>query len=182
MEVPKGIIRPAMDSMRESVFATLGNLTDSSFLDLFSGSGIIALEAASRGATHIEAVESDVQKRKTLLKNVSMAPVRIHCHFQPAENYIKRAKRGFSYIFCDPPFNYRFKWDLLHSIMLSPLAETGSLILLHRPREDAMPLDLLHPSGMQADSAGPDPDTPALFYLEQTKTYGRSQVDFIRKQ
>jgi len=42
-------IRPAMDRMRESVFAVLGDLTGLSFLDLFSGSGIIGLEAASRG-------------------------------------------------------------------------------------------------------------------------------------
>jgi 16S rRNA (guanine966-N2)-methyltransferase len=52
VEVPKGTleIRPAMDRMRESVFAVLGDLSGLSFLDLFSGSGIIAMEAASRGA------------------------------------------------------------------------------------------------------------------------------------
>ena len=50
IEMPDGIIRPAMDRMRESVFAILGDLSGRSFLDIFSGSGIIALEAASRGA------------------------------------------------------------------------------------------------------------------------------------
>ena len=52
-------IRPAMDRMRESVFAILGDLTGLSFLDLFSGSGIIALEAASRGAHPVVCVERD---------------------------------------------------------------------------------------------------------------------------
>ena len=56
VKIPAGTIRPAMDRVRESVFSALGDLTGLSFLDFFSGSGIIALEAASRGASYIEAV------------------------------------------------------------------------------------------------------------------------------
>ncbi len=70
IEVPEGVIRPAMDRMRESVFSILQDLSGSSFLDIFSGSGIIALEAASRGADPIEAVEMDPLKRKTIKKRV----------------------------------------------------------------------------------------------------------------
>src|SRR5215469_7809830 len=95
IKVPAGIIRPAMDKMRESVFAVLGDLTGKSFLDIFSGSGAIALEAASRGAEYIEAVESDHLKRQTLLKNCCISPLRINCRFMPAELYIKRANRFF---------------------------------------------------------------------------------------
>jgi len=120
--VPGGIIRPSMDRIRESVFAALGDLTGLSFLDIFTGSGIIALEAASRGAAYIEAVEMDPLKRKTLLKNVSISPVRINCRFMAAELYVQRAKRDFDYIFCDPPFPYRFKWDLIKNIAASPLS------------------------------------------------------------
>ncbi|MDR3338442.1 MAG: RsmD family RNA methyltransferase [Treponema sp.] len=136
VEVPGGIIRPAMDRMRESVFAILGDLTGLSFLDIFSGSGIIALEAVSRGANPVEAVEMDRQKRKTLIKNVSIAPFRIECHFIAAELYIMRAKRPFDLIFCDPPFPYKYKWELLKSIDASGLLKKGSRLLLHRPRED----------------------------------------------
>ncbi|GHV71251.1 hypothetical protein AGMMS49928_22220 [Spirochaetia bacterium] len=91
VKVPEGIIRPAMDRMRESVFGVLGDLTGMSFLDLFSGSGIIALEAASRGAAPVEAVEADRLKRKTLLENAALAPQGIRCRFMAAELYIRRA-------------------------------------------------------------------------------------------
>ncbi len=47
---PPGVIRPAMDRMRESLFAILGDLTGTSFLDLYAGSGVVGIEAASRGA------------------------------------------------------------------------------------------------------------------------------------
>jgi 16S rRNA (guanine(966)-N(2))-methyltransferase RsmD len=150
-----------MDKMRESVFGCLGDLTGLSFLDIFSGSGIIALEAASRGASLIEAVEQDKQKRKMLLDNVSISPCRINCHFIPAELYIKRAKTAFDMIFLDPPFPYKFKWELVAKIADSSLVANGSRILIHRPRPDYLKADI--PNLEKTDS----------------RQYGRSVVDFF---
>ena len=67
-----GVIRTAMDRMRESVFAILGELEGRSFLDMFSGSGTIAIEAVSRGASRVVLCEKDKIKVKTVLKNVHM--------------------------------------------------------------------------------------------------------------
>jgi 16S rRNA (guanine(966)-N(2))-methyltransferase RsmD len=150
-----------MDRMRESVFAALGDISGLSFLDIFSGSGIIALEAASRGAAEVEAVEMDSQKRKTLLKNVSISPVRINCRFMAAELYVKRAKRSFDLVFCDPPFPYRFKRELIRDIAASPLVKNGTRLLLHRPREDF--------------SGDPVP----FLNKQESREYGRSVVDFF---
>jgi len=162
VKVPAGVIRPAMDRMRVSVFAVLGDLSGYSFLDLFSGTGIIALEAASRGAEYIEAVEMDPLKRKTLLENIKISPVRIHCHFMPAELYIKRAKRQFDFIFCDPPFPYKYKWDLVSSIATSPLMNENSLLLLHRPKEDFMKNSIEN------------------LVIKESREYGRSIIDFLK--
>jgi len=96
----------------------------------------MALEAASRGAAYIEAVEMDPLKRKTLLENVAISPVRINCRLIPAELYIKRAKRPFDFIFCDPPFSYKYKAELLQSIAESVLMKKGSTLLIHHPGED----------------------------------------------
>jgi 16S rRNA (guanine(966)-N(2))-methyltransferase RsmD len=161
VKTPPGLIRPSMDRTRESVFAVLGDLSGFSFLDIFSGSGIIALEAASRGAPDIEAVEMDAVKRKTLLANVSISPVRIACHFISAELYVKRSKRIFDFIFMDPPFSYKYKWDLVQAVASSPLMKNGSRLLIHRPRED------FH-------------DGPLSFLTRlDRREYGRSVVDFF---
>ena len=149
-----------MDRMRESVFATLGDLSGLSFLDLFSGSGVIALEAVSRGAFPVEAVEKDPLKRKTLLENVAIAPLRIKCRFMAVELYVQRAKTPFNIIFCDPPFPYQFKWELVKAIATAPLMVEGSRLLIHRPSEEA-------------------PDIMEKLRLEQSKNYGRSTVDFF---
>ena len=163
ISVPGGSleIRPAMDKMRESVFACLGDITGLSFLDIFTGSGIIALEAASRGAAYIEAVEQDKQKRKTLLENVSISPCRINCRFIPAELYVKRAKKPFNIIFLDPPFPYKFKWELTANIANSLLVSNGTKILIHRPRQDYLQAEI--PNLKKTDS----------------REYGRSVVDFF---
>jgi 16S rRNA (guanine(966)-N(2))-methyltransferase RsmD len=161
VDVPDGVIRPSMDRMRESVFAVLGDLGGLSFLDLFSGSGVIALEAASRGASPVEAVERDPLKRKTLLENVSLSPVRIKCRFMAAELYVRRAKTSFDVIFLDPPFPYRYKWELLGKIAVSALISNETKILLHRPHEDYQkePIEFLNKT--------------------DTREYGRSVVDFF---
>jgi 16S rRNA (guanine(966)-N(2))-methyltransferase RsmD len=151
-----------MDQMRESVFACLGDLSGKSFLDVFSGSGIIALEAASRGAAYIEAVENDSLKRKTLLHNVSISPVRIHCRFISAELYVRRTKKAFNYIFLDPPFPYQFKGDLLARITLSNLVLDGSIVLLHRPRQDYQQEEI------------------KKLIKQDSREYGRSVVDFFK--
>lgn len=166
ISVPTGIIRPAMDRMRESVFACLGDISGLSFLDIFSGSGIIALEAASRGAAFIEAVEQDKLKRKTLLENVSISPTRINCRFMPAELYVKRAGKpgsyaGFDIIFLDPPFPYKFKWELTANIASSALVKDGTKIIIHRPRGDYLKTEI------------------AKLIKYDTREYGRSIVDFF---
>jgi 16S rRNA (guanine966-N2)-methyltransferase len=163
--VPKGglEIRPAMDRMRESVFAVLGDLAGLSFLDLFAGSGILALEAASRGASSLACVEKDPDKFTLLLKNVSIAEERIDCKSMPAERFLLRNKKPFSIVFCDPPFPYRFRADLLAKLGEGPTLAPRGLVLMHFPREDRL-----------SDSIGG-------LSLEDEREYGRSIVRFYRK-
>jgi 16S rRNA (guanine966-N2)-methyltransferase len=165
VDVPKGPleIRPAMDRMRESVFAVLGDLTGLSFLDLFSGSGIIALEAASRGASPLACVEKDPAKFPLLLRNVSIADERIECKSMPVERFLLRNKTPYSIVFCDPPFPYRYRAELLESLSSGPSCAPGGLVLMHFPREAPLPSSL-----------------PALA-LEDEREYGRSLVRFYRK-
>ena len=163
VDVPPGVIRPSMDRMRESVFAVLGDLSGQSFLDMFSGTGIIALEAASRGAAYIEAVEADPLKRKTLIQNAALSPVRINCRFMPAELYVMRAKRDFNIIFLDPPFRYQFKQELLENIIHSKLVSNETYILMHRHSSDQLASPLL--------------DVEKFDMRE----YGHSVVDFFKK-
>jgi 16S rRNA (guanine966-N2)-methyltransferase len=161
---PEGVIRPAMDRMRESVFAVLGDLTGKSFLDLFSGSGTIAIEAVSRGAVHVELCEKDKIKIPVILDNVLMTEkdmnIKIECHFMPVEYFIKRCRNNFDYIFLDPPFAYKYHEDLVMKVFDGNMLAPGGTILVHRPQEHFMP-DIIKD----------------LHRFDQ-RIYGRSIVDF----
>ena len=166
IKCPDGVIRPAMDRMRESVFSILGDLTGKSWLDLFSGSGTIAIEAVSRGASDVELCEKDRIKVNTVLENVSITEqacgVKIKCHFMPVEYFIKRCKRSFDYIFFDPPFPYRFHEDLIAQADKNQLLNKDGTILVHRPEEHFMP------------------DKIGNLTRTDKRIYGRSIVDFYR--
>lgn len=164
VECPGGVIRPAMDRMRESLFAILGDMTGKSFLDMFSGSGVCALEAASRGADPVVLVEKDPIKVETVFKNVSIAPHRITCKFMAVELYLKRAKESFDIIYFDPPFPYRFHRELIAMVSSLPVLKDGGLAIMHRPKERDME------------------DVIERMNLSDRRIYGRSIVDFYTKQ
>ncbi|MBR0125738.1 MAG: 16S rRNA (guanine(966)-N(2))-methyltransferase RsmD [Treponema sp.] len=168
-QVPDGkmAIRPAMDKMRESVFNILGTkLSGKSFLDLFSGSGTIALEAVSHGAAEVSLCEMDKSKAKIVISNVAMAEeagVRIDCHFMAVELFLKRCKKSYDYIFLDPPFPYKFRQELLQTISSRDLLNEGGSAIIHYPHEDPLPEEIGE--------------------LKRTdhRVYGRSNVDFFQK-
>ena len=164
IKCPDGIIRPAMDRMRESVFAILGDLEGKSWLDLFSGSGTIAIEAVSRGSKEVQLCEKDKIKIKQVLENVSITEkelgVKIGCHFMAVELFLKRCKDKFDYIFLDPPFPYKFRLDLLKIIEQRKLVKEGGFVMIHFPEEDMLP------------------DQIGTLSLKDKRIYGRSIVNF----
>ena len=152
-----------MDRMRESVFAILGNLDGLSFLDLFSGSGVIGIEAASRGAEPVVLVEKDAKKRPVIGRNIAMVETGIRLVTMSAERFILTAHESFDMIFLDPPFAYEGKKRLLESVAARGLLAQSGLLLIHYPRGEVLP--------EQVQDIG----------LEQVRRYGRSWVSFYRR-
>lgn len=161
VQCPPGDIRPSMDRMRQSLFSILGDLSGCSFLDLFSGSGIIAIEAASRGAGPLVLVERDPRKRRTLLKNTSFVEARVEVLTMPVERFLKQDTRAFTYAFLDPPFVFEGKEAVLDATVghLAP----GGVVLMHLHR--AEPLEAVRPGLEEIDR----------------REYGQSLVVFWRR-
>ena len=121
LEVPPRPVRPATDRMREALFNVLAargmSLEGTHFLDLFSGSGSMAVEAASRGAASVTLVERDLRKRPCLRRNTSFVSAAVRIHISPCERFLARARPvagcGWDLVFVDPPFAYRHKPELL---------------------------------------------------------------------
>ncbi len=139
VKCPPGVIRPAMDRMRESMFSILGDLRDLSFLDVFSGSGVIGLEAASRGSTDIQLVELDTGKKKVIMENLSIAAEKIKLNFADAGNYLDRATRDFDIIHLDPPFPLENKIKYIELIEKNKILKPQGTLMMHYPHSESYP-------------------------------------------
>lgn len=155
---PPGIIRPAMDRMRESVFAILGNLRGLSFLDLYSGSGIVGIEAASRGAEPVVFVELDRKKLPIMRENIGIVESGVKIVPMSAERYLKSIKEKFDITFADPPFSLQSKERIL-DLSRDAIADDG-LLLIHHPSHEAMP------------------EETQFLVLRDLRAYGGSTVSF----
>lgn len=133
---PPGVIRPAMDMMRESLFDQLGDLTGKSWLDLFTGSGCVGIEAASRGAALVHLVEMDKGKRETIMKNISYVECDIRLFLTDVWRFIPTAKQQYNYVYADPPFNMEGKVKLTEAIDQAYLVTDGGLFIIHYPTEE----------------------------------------------
>ena len=128
--------RPTTDMARESLFNILNNRIDwesTNALDLFSGTGCIAIEFVSRGCPHVVSVESDarnhafIQKVKEQLDAKELLTIKAN-----AFSFIKSCKQTFDLIFADPPYDLK-DLDAIPSKIFEQelLNEEGLFILEH---------------------------------------------------
>ena len=160
---PPGVIRPSMDRMRTSLFSILGNLEGASFLDLFSGTGVIGIEAASRGAAPVLLVEKDARKKQTILKNIAFVESHIDLVVAPVEKFLKTNLRSWDIIFLDPPFDLEGKGAALDAACATPHLAPGGLAIMHLHTAEKLPTD-----------------RPGL-ELADRRTYGQSLLLFFRR-
>ena len=109
---PKGgAARPTADRVKESLFAALGpdRIVDASILDLYAGSGALAIEALSRGAARAVLVERDHAAVKAIRRNLASTRLRERARVQDSTvaTFLggkPPAERPFDLVFLDPPY------------------------------------------------------------------------------
>ena len=109
-----GATRPTSDRAREALFSSLasefGDFDGLNVLDLYSGTGAIALEALSRGASVVHAVEKDEHAQKAINSNFeSMKSADIKGSFRLFGMGVHRfledpAQNKYHFIYIDPPY------------------------------------------------------------------------------
>ena len=120
--------RPTKSRVRKSLFDKLTPFNYITVLDLFSGTGIMGYEAASRGATSVTFVEKH-GKSLDLMKENSLKFHQLECKFIKSDvfSYLKNTQ-SFDLIFADPPYG-RFDLEPLSKSILKKLNKNGKFIL-----------------------------------------------------
>ena len=104
-------VRPTIGRAREALFNALSDLTGARVLDLFSGSGALGLEAASRGAASVTLVELEPARAKVIEENVARvrragatADIRLVVADATLPERYTRHGETFDLVFADPPY------------------------------------------------------------------------------
>lgn len=128
-------VRPTPDRVRETLFNWLGqNLEGWRVLDLFAGSGILSLEARSRGAAEVISIERHPIAMRYLRDASSRLELPLQLieddAFAASSRLAKKQPRHFDLLLLDPPFQEADHWiDRLLPIAESLVAPDGWLYL-----------------------------------------------------
>jgi 16S rRNA (guanine966-N2)-methyltransferase len=138
--------RPTADRVREALFSALGPLEGVRALDLFSGSGALAIEALSRGAASAVLVEKDARAARVISGNLAaleLAPPEAILRRRDALAALRDAREAgetYDLVFLDPP--YRLATGLGPGLAeaLAPVLAPGARVIGESDRRT--PLDL----------------------------------------
>lgn len=98
-------LRPTQDRIRETLFNWLMyDIVGANCLDLFTGTGALALEALSRGASHVTCVDSDMQAIQALKKNAAAFNTEAMTLICARYKKTLLTQTPFNIVFIDPPF------------------------------------------------------------------------------
>jgi 16S rRNA (guanine(966)-N(2))-methyltransferase RsmD len=126
--------RPTADRVREALFSILGDVGGLTVLDLYAGSGALAIEALSRGASAATLVDNAPAAVAAIKRNLSALGLEAEVRRQDATSFVKQCARldGCEYdlVFLDPP--YRSASSLvqpLSTALAAVLSETGRVVV-----------------------------------------------------
>jgi 16S rRNA (guanine966-N2)-methyltransferase len=171
LRTPNGeATRPTSDRVREALFSTLesdlGSLTGLRFLDLYAGSGAVGLEAMSRGAGVVTAVESDRRTARLVQDNAAT----LHFHkvevlALPVTRVLGQPPRApYDVVFADPPYALTNE-DLetaLGALVANDWLAAGAVLVVER------------------SARGAEPAWPPGLVRDRDKRYGETVLWYVR--
>ena len=132
--------RPTTDKIKETLFNILQtDVCGCRFLDLFSGSGAIAIEALSRGAAHAVLVEQNGKAAECIRENLIFTRTAdraevYRCDVLTALRRLE-GQKPFDIIFMDPPYHQELEHQVLASLADSSLADEYTVIVVEASLE-----------------------------------------------
>ena len=136
--------RPTAAIVKKSLFDMLGeDVRDSRFLDLFSGTGAVGLEALSRGAGFVCFVENDWSRIKVLNENLKKLEIDsgsfeiMGRDYIPALQQMKDTGETFDIIYIDPPYHGTIPRRILGDVVTSKVLAEDGLIVYEAARNDS---------------------------------------------
>lgn len=162
---PKNLpVRPTTDMAKEGLFNILNNnfyFDDVSVLDLFSGTGNISYEFASRGTKDIIAVDEDFGCIKFINQTSENFKMPIKTIKSDVFKFLEKASLQFNIIFADPPY----------ALTLEQFSKIPELVFQNKLLED---------DGILIVEHSKETDLSQLEYYRYSKSYGGNVFSFFK--
>lgn len=162
--------RPTTDRIKETLFNVIqNNVPGSNFLDLFSGSGAIGIEALSRGANQAVLVENNPKAINCINENLAFTKLADKAKVMPmnVSNAIANLEGGnyvFDVVYMDPPYNNNHERNVLEQLNNSSIINQDTLIII----EASLDTDNSFVDGLD-------------FEIVREKTYKTNKHFFVKK-
>lgn len=156
-------VRPTTDKVKESVFSIIQfQIQGRVFLDLFSGSGQIGIEALSRGAKKAYLVDQSIKSIRVIEQNVKTTDFEESATVvrQDAQSFLLSARENFDIAYLDPPFDKGIIDEVLP--LVATKMNKGGVILCECGDSETLP------------------EESGDFVLDRTYRYGKIKVSLYR--
>lgn len=132
--------RPTQDRIKETLFNMIQHeLFDSVFLDLFSGSGGIGIEALSRGSKKAYFVENNAKAMECIRENLkhTQLDTKAECMQVDVISALQKlqGKIKVDYIFMDPPYNQLLEQQVLEQLAKIDILTEDGIIIVEASKE-----------------------------------------------
>ncbi len=167
LEVPGRGTRPTSDKVRGAIFSRLeawGVVEGAEALDLFAGSGALALEALSRGASRAVLVEKVPAAAKVARANVANLGMRGRAKVIVSDcaAFLRSERDAWDLVFADPPYALKEEGVTEVLQLLAPHLDQEATVVLER------------------DARSPEPELPEALELISSKRWGDTAAWFLR--
>ena len=160
--------RPTADRVRESLFNIIqAHVRDARVLDIFAGTGALALEAISRGAECAVLIDNSPDAVRVMRKNIEALRCEaktnvIACDWKTALSRIKQT--CFTIVFIDPPYHMESAYcEVMEALNVMNLIDNETLFILEL-------------------SANRDIRLPDMFCRHDKRRYGDTEIIIARRK
>lgn len=131
--------RPTLDRVKEALFNIIGNkIKGAVVLDLFSGSGAIGIEAASRDAKTVVICDHSKQAIEVIRKNIQKTRLeeKVKVYLSDFKTVLSKEKQFYDLIFLDPPYESNLIQESLIEIIEKDRLNENALIIIETDNKE----------------------------------------------
>ena len=129
--------RPTLDRVKESLFNIIQkDVSGSVFLDMFSGSGSIGLEPASRGAKKVILCEEDRNAICIIKKNIEKTHLDVELYETSYKKMLDILNEKLDIVYIDPPYKTDLVYESIKKLIELDLLNNESLIIIETDEEE----------------------------------------------